>query len=120
MATDLPWRARGPGVGGCFSLGISSRSSLFFSVAVMNSCDKILIWIRMIGICQLDQIPHFVHVQAAERRMSRFAPFEVKSRYFLALCHLSIALARLYYLGTVVSVYFTGTVRERACTTSVL
>ena len=31
--------------------------------------------------------------------MSRFAPFEVKSRYFLALCHLSIALARLYYLG---------------------
>ena len=52
--------------------------------------------------------------------MSRFAPFEVKSRYFLALCHLSIALARLYYLGTVVSVYFTGTVRERACTTSVL
>ena len=52
--------------------------------------------------------------------MSRFAPFEVKSRYFLALCHLSIALARLYYLGTVVSVYFTGTVRKRACTTSVL
>ena len=41
--------------------------------------------------------------------MSRFAPFEVKSRYLLALCHLSIALARLYYLGTVVSVYFTGT-----------
>ena len=52
--------------------------------------------------------------------MSRFALFEVKSQYLLALCHLSIALARLYYLGTVVSVYFTGTVRERACTTSVL
>ena len=31
----------------CFSR-ISSQSSLFFSVAVMNSCDRILIWIRMI------------------------------------------------------------------------
>ena len=49
----------------CFSR-ISSQSSLFFSVAVMNSCDRILIWIRTIGICLLDQIPHFVHVQDAE------------------------------------------------------
>ena len=81
----------------------------------MNNCDKILIWNLSVGFAQA-----LVHVLDAERRMSRFAPFEVKSRYLLALCHLSIALARLYYLGSVVSVYFTGTVRERACTTSVL
>ena len=41
--------------------------------------------------------------------MSRFAPFGVKSRYFLAFCHLSIVLARLYHLSTVVSAYFAGT-----------
>ena len=41
--------------------------------------------------------------------MSWFAPFGVKSRYLLAFCHLSIALALLYHLGTVVFAYFTGT-----------
>ena len=105
--------------GGCFSR-ISSQSSLFFSVAVMNSCDRILIWIRTIGICLLDQIPHFVHVQDADGRMGWFAPFGVKSRYLLAFCHLSIALALLYHLGTVVFAYFTGTCEgARACTTSI-
>ena len=74
----------------------------------------------MIGICLLDQIPHFVHVQDADGGMGRFAPFEVESRYFLAFCHLSIALALLYHLGTVVFAYFTGTCKgARACTTSI-
>ncbi len=52
--------------------------------------------------------------------MGWFAPVGVKSRYLLAFCYLSIALALLYYLGTVVFAYFTGTCEgARACTTSI-
>ena len=52
--------------------------------------------------------------------MGWFAPVGVKSRYLLAFCYLSIALALLYYFGTVVSAYFTGTCEgARACTTSI-
>eukprot|EP01048_Picozoa_sp_COSAG05_P032661 COSAG05_NODE_12648_length_459_cov_112.250000_1_plen_85_part_01 len=52
--------------------------------------------------------------------MGWFAPVGVKSRYLLAFCYLSIALALLYHLCTVVFAYFTGTCEgARACTTSI-
>eukprot|EP01048_Picozoa_sp_COSAG05_P007105 COSAG05_NODE_491_length_9309_cov_621.580726_3_plen_182_part_00 len=52
--------------------------------------------------------------------MGWFAPVEVKSRYLLAFCYPSIALALLYHFGTVVFAYFTGTCEgARACTTSI-
>ena len=76
-------------------------------------------FVRFEFVCWIRSCILFI-VHDADGGMGWFAPVGVKSRYLLAFCYLSIALALLYYFGTVVSAYFTGTCEgARACTTSI-
>ena len=73
-------------------------------------------FVRFEFVCWIRSCILFI-VHDADGGMGWFAPVGVKSRYLLAFCYLSIALALLYYFGTVVSAYFTGTCEgARACT----